>query len=496
MKKAGLQYIMMMVLSLMLLSCTRNFEALNTDPNRPKNVYPGAILNQMQYRTITENMYTGAWKFTHELMQVHAPGVSTGGGGLHRYEVSKGTTGWQSYFDFLTDVEDIYHIADRLGEDNYRAIALVYKSWIFQILTDLYGDIPYSEALQAGEGNFKPAFDRQKDIYKSLLENLETANGLFDKTKALTYSGDMVYNANTLSNGENAGIIKWKKFCNSLRLRMLLRILARDGEIDVRHQIETMLATPAQYPLFENNSEEAIFRFTGVQPYFNAFHNARQLDWSETYYFTQFFTDRMKADNDPRKAIWMTQVPVGDQLVYQGIESGYPVSHPVYLAGQNSTYPAALKTSAFLGVMMTYAEVEFIKAELSLKGFQTGGSPRQHYEAGIRASMKQWGVTMPDNYLEQPGVVYQDNATVEEQLQQIILQKYYAFFFNDYQSWFEKRRTGYPILPRGTGIPAENQFPNRASYPTYLQSLNPANLADAVAAMGGDGTNIKVWWQK
>ncbi len=84
----------------------------------------------------------------------------------------------------------------------------------------------------------------------------------------------------------------------------------------------------------------------------------------------------------------------------------------------------------------------------------------------------------------------------EEQLERIHLQKYYAYFFVDYQSWFEKRRTGYPVLPRGNGIPAENKFPSRVPYPTYLQSLNPENLAAAQTAMGGDNSDVKVWWDK
>ena len=146
--------------------------------------------------------------------------------------------------------------------------------------------------------------------------------------------------------------------------------------------------------------------------------------------------------------------------------------------------------------MITYAEEEFIKAELALKGYTTGSPAKTHYENGINASMVQWGVSLPAGYLQQNGVVYNESASADARLQQIMLQKYYAYFFNDYQAWFEKRRTGYPVLPRGAGIPAENQFPNRIPYPTYLQSLNPTNLAAAVAAMGGDNSKIKVWWDK
>jgi len=145
---------------------------------------------------------------------------------------------------------------------------------------------------------------------------------------------------------------------------------------------------------------------------------------------------------------------------------------------------------------MTYAEEEFIKAELVLKGFNTGKTAKAHYENGIIASMTQWGVNLPSNYLQQTGVAYNQTATPDAQLQQIMLQKYFSYFFVDYQAWFEKRRTGYPVLPRGSGIPAGNQFPYRIPYPTYLQSLNAANLAAATAAMGGDNSNTKVWWDK
>jgi hypothetical protein len=180
-----------------LLSCTDNFEELNIDPNRPKDVTPGILLGQMQYRIVNSSIQASR-SFTHELMQVHAPRSSTSGQGLHRYVVTPGQAVWSAFYDRLTDVEDIYKISDQLKENNYKAIALVYKSWAYSILTDLYGDIPYSQAVKASEGNFSPAFDKQKDIYVQILKDLETANILFDDTKALTYGGDMVYNANVL----------------------------------------------------------------------------------------------------------------------------------------------------------------------------------------------------------------------------------------------------------------------------------------------------------
>lgn len=475
-------------------SCSKKFEELNTDPNRPKQITPGVMLGQMQYRIVSTSIQASR-NFTHELMQVDAPRSSPGGNGLHRYVVNPGEAVWSNFYNYLTDIEDIYNISATLKEDNYRAIALVYKTWAYSILTDLYGDVPYFQASKAAQGIVKPAFDRQKDVYMHLLKNLDTANALFNSTKALTYGGDMLYSANTVSGNVNTGIVKWKKFSNSLKLRLLLRLSKKNNELNINEQIAAILSNPSQYPVFTSNSDEAIFRFPGIFPYFNPYYNARQLEWRDGTYFTKFFLDKMNTDNDPRRNVWVRPVTVNGVNVFRGIESGYPTTTE-YQVGANSSYNDVMRTLPSLGVMMTYAEVEFIKSELALKGFNTGRTAKQHYEAAITASMNQWAVTMPTGYLTQPGVVYNETGTIEEQLERIMLQKYYAFFFVDYQAWFEKRRTGYPLLPRGAGIPAENKFPSRVPYPTYIQSLNPENLAAAQAAMGGDNSNSKVWWEK
>jgi hypothetical protein len=479
---------------LLLAACTKDFEEINTDPNRPKQITPGVMLGQLQYRIVNSSI-TSARSFTHELMQVDAPRSSSGGGGVHRYVVTSGSSVWSNFYRYLTDIEDIYRIAERLNENNYKAIALIYKSWAYSILTDLHGSVPYSQATKATEGILKPAFDEQKSVYESILADLETANSLLDDTKALTYAGDLMYNANAVSGGKNVGILKWKKFANSLRLRLLLRISKRQGEIDVNSQINSILADPATYPVFTSIIDDAIFRYPGTFPYFNPYYNARTLDWRDGTYFTKFFLSKLNAAQDPRRAIWAIPITVNGQSVYQGIESGYPTTLE-YVVGKNSSYTDALKTLPQLGIMMTYAEVEFIKAELSLKGFVTGKAPKTHYESGVTASLAQWGATMPTNFLQQPEMVYNTSASSDKQLEQIMLQKYYAYFFVDFQAWFEKSRTGYPALPRGTGIPAENAFPSRLPYPSYLQSLNPENLGVAIGTMGGDNSDIKVWWQK
>lgn len=167
MKNKSKYIIPFLVLLSCITSCTKNFEDINIGPNRPEKVNPGVILGQMQYRIINSSV-SAARGFTHELMQVDAPRSSISGLGLHRYTVNPGAGVWSSFYQNLTDAEDIYTIADRLKENNYRAIALVYKCWAYSILTDLYGDVPYSQAIKATEGNFKPSFDKQRDIYTQI----------------------------------------------------------------------------------------------------------------------------------------------------------------------------------------------------------------------------------------------------------------------------------------------------------------------------------------
>ncbi|SKB28429.1 Starch-binding associating with outer membrane [Parapedobacter luteus] len=472
----------------LLVSCEKQFNDLNLDPNRPKEATPGVLLGQLQYRIVNAKM-SDAKNFTHEIMQVHAPRASTSLNSVMRWFIAPRDGIWTNYYQCLLDVDDLYTIADQLGEDNYKAIALILKAYMFTILTDLYGDIPCSEATKGEDGNFLPAFDTQKAVYERVLAWFDEANALIHTDEALLYGGDMIY----YGHNSAANMVKWKKLCNALKLRSLLRIRERDGEIDVTGQINEMLANPAQYPLFESNEDEAIFRYTGVFPYYNPFYNARTLDWRDGSYFTTFFLAKLNETSDPRRTIWARTVTDNGQQVYRGIESGYPVGVE-YDVDANSNYTDILKTLPQLGIIMSYAEVEFIKAELALREFSSGGTPKEHYDKAISASMEQWDVAMPADFLGRPGIVYDSDQSFERQLEQIMLQKYYASFFVDYQSWFEKRRTGYPVLQKGSGIPADRVFPRRTPYPLYLQSLNAENLARAVEQMGGDDCYIRVWW--
>ena len=137
---------------------------------------------------------------------------------------------------------------------------------------------------------------------------------------------------------------------------------------------------------------------------------------------------------------------------------------------------------------MPYAEVEFIKAEVAFLNNNMTAA-KTAYEAGVKASIEQWGAVMPVTYFANTAAAF--NNTLER----IMLQKYYALFFADYQQWFERRRTGFPVLPTQPSMVNNQRLPSRFFYPIAVRSTNTTNYQSAIQRMGGDNLNIKVWWE-
>ena len=122
--------------------------------------------------------------------------------------------------------------------------------------------------------------------------------------------------------------------------------------------------------------------------------------------------------------------------------------------------------------------------------------PRPYYENGVKNALSMWGYTLPSNYLTASTAKWNIDDNDFQKIERIMLQKYYTLYFTDFQSWFEYRRTGFPVLPKGEGLQNGGLMPSRLKYPVNVQSLNAANYKDAVANMGGDDLNTKVWWNK
>ena len=471
--------LLLLALGASAVSCTQDFEELNLDPNRIEKISPGTLLNPIVYELASFN--TGrADAFTFDIMQVALPFPSVSGG-VHRYVVSEGAgnSTWTTYYRWLANIREMRAAAVAAQDPNYEAIALTLNAWTYANLTDSFGDVPMTEAGRAEEGILYPQFDTQQQIYTQLLQDLETANGLFDKNRAMSYGTDLLY---------GNSVAGWQRFCNSLHLRLLLRV-AKRPEMNAPAQLAAIINDPTRYPVFTQNSEAAVFKITGIAP--NVSPWGRAIDFTTFRAAAAFFIDNLNAWNDPRLAKWNTTAKSSDgktAIGYKGIPSAYGGSDAQF-AFQPSNFNVALATAPMVAVLMPYAEVEFIKAEAAQRGYTTADA-RTHYERGVRASIEQWGATVPTTYFQNVAVAYDGT------LERILLQKYYALFFVDYQQWFEYRRTGLPTLPKGQDLQNGGVMPVRFKYPLVVQTNNGNNYRAAVERLGPDNVNTKVWWEK
>ncbi|MGV8093562.1 MAG: SusD/RagB family nutrient-binding outer membrane lipoprotein [Mangrovibacterium sp.] len=468
---------------ILTMSC-ENFDELNTDPNRMDQVTPGALLNPVLYELSVFN-WNRSNSFTMELMQVSLPTNSSGGVSRYIFNDNTGNSTWNTYYQWLNNIREMENLAVEFNEPNYQAIALTLKSWVFQLLADSFGDVPMSEANRGDEGLLQPKFDTQEQIYTQILADLEQANSLFNTATGLRFNtdGELLFGTDeVLVSGQSAGMVKWKKFCNSLRLRVAMRMV-NSSNAKAKSEIEAILGDPTRYPVFTGNNDAALLPLSGVFPQEPPM--TRPQDFTSYRGVASFFIDNLNTLGDPRRDIFCTKV--NGQFI--GWPSGYNVAptDPATPSNMNQNLAKApLKV-----VLMPYAEIEFIKAEAAFYGWNTGGgTAKSAYEAGVRAAIEQWGAAFPADYFANTAAAF--NNTLER----IMLQKYYALFFCDCQQWFEHMRTGYPVLPRGDGVPAGNQMPNRFKYPETIQRTNMTNYQEAKQRMGGDTFNNKLWWQK
>ncbi|HVK97349.1 MAG TPA: SusD/RagB family nutrient-binding outer membrane lipoprotein [Flavisolibacter sp.] len=473
-------FLCIITISLMLASCTKDFKEINTDPNRIDQVSPGTLLNPIIYEVAAFNMNNGASGITFDLMQVMLPFPSPQGG-LHRYEITEntGSSTWNTYYRWLKNIKEMHEASVKAQDPNYQAIAMTLNAWVASNLTDVFGDVPYSEAVRGDEQLFFPKFDKQEEIYKKLISDLEEANKLYNTTRPMLYGTDILFANN---------ITRWKKFTNSLHMRLLLRI--SNTNPDVFTLLRNMLNNSTQYPVFVSNAEAAVLNITGVTPLVSPW--GRPIDLPLFRAAGKFFVDSLNAVNDPRRAKFMSQArsnAAGTPLIgFVGIPSGY-TGPETQFNFTPSNFLAALATAPMIVPVLPYAEVEFIRAEVEWRAGNSAAA-KAAYEKGVKAAIEQWSVPMPADYFTNSFAAY--NGTLER----IMLQKYYALIFVDFQQWSEYRRTRLPKLPVGAGMVNNGVMPSRLEYPISVRISNPEKYKQAVTEMGGDNINIKLWWAK
>lgn len=471
--------------SLMISSCS-HFEEMNIDPNNIDRVVPGSLMAPLIY-DIASFSSTRSYDFTWQIMQVSFPYPSTAVG-VHRYDITPtaGNSTWNKSYTWLRSIKELDEASVTSNQPIYKAVAKTLEAYTVSMLTDAFGDVPYSEAIKLDENISLPKFDKQEDIYLTLLTSLEEANDIYTTAIGPMTGNDILYNNDKA---------KWQKFNNSLLMRLLLR-LSKRTEINSYNRIKAMLDNPSKYPIFANNNDAAILKINGISPFEYAWN--RRQDYTLNQTKAEYFVDLLNSFDDPRRAFFMTQASEGNPSVnigYKGIPAAHEASASFNftpsIPNADLMVPTTLGTTIH-EIIMPYAEVEFIKSEVYLH-FKDNTKAEEAYKKGITAGITQWiGITAPENS-------YFDNIKIKFNgtLEQIINQKYVALYMCDYQQWFEYRRTGFPVLPTTPHMLHDGVMPKRFMYHDKLSITNPENYKLASQTMEfGDSPLSRVWWEK
>ena len=456
---------------LVFSACTDQFEELNIDPNRPVHASSPSILLNAQ-RLMTRTFLDNNDPFVLlRWVQYHA---------VLGYDNQPFNFDWNTdnIFNNLTSaLNNMELLRLQAIEDNhvnYEAAAMIMKVWIFANATDLYGDIPYSEALQ-GAAIVYPKFDTQESIYIDLVKKLKEAESKIVLERQVA---DMDGGSDIFCQGD---MLKWKKFSNSLRARLYLRMSEANGEV-AKAGLEEIFGDPATYPVIDDNDYNVGVQFIEEADNENTAVFVQQANNGTLRSASSTIVDLLCANNDPRRTILLNATDRSIDSVDAGMWSEYVYrGAPPVIADQFTTFEFLDISTVGDDIsfdyqrpidVLTYAEVLFIQAEAASKGYDVGGTAEDFYNQGIEASMLKWGVsdrTLIDQYLAEPFVVFQPAMALE----QILTQRYIDQFQQGINTFAMVRRGGYPRLKWiNVGFAIDYGFPDRVGY-AFNFNTNP-----------------------
>lgn len=491
-------------LMLLCVSCTTDFDQINTDPIKGKTIHPGDQLTAAAYLLDggREMGYPNLYIFQPMVQYVCGVYGMRTGGKYVRDEFYNGLMWSNHYGKCIKQLTDL--LAQHEGDStlvNYLAAARVLKVYIFSLLTDAYGDIPYSQAgLAYYEKIYTPVYDKQEDIYKDLFNELEGAIRQFDD-RQLVITNDIVYNGN---------LTKWKRMARSLQLRLALRLAVADEELG-RAQ-----ATAAwKGGVMRSNDDNFVMiheDYAYPDPRGNGYAQALQEEaaWQYTVGTTTFI-NYLKAEKDPRlEKFFVNNTELTD---YLPIAPGFYwwedwrdyVAENGEIVGQAKKYchisePFYNQGGAWLH--LGYAEVELLLAEAAQRGWISDNA-NNHYQSGIRAAMRQLDMYPGMEPVKQEAIdsFVSVHTLGADAMTAIHMQKWVALFPNGYEAYANQRRTGIPVLGAIHDVDGESETegipPKRLFYPATEALSNPVHYREAIDRLGGANDWLHpVWWDK
>ncbi|PSR14907.1 MAG: SusD/RagB family nutrient-binding outer membrane lipoprotein [Bacteroidetes bacterium] len=477
-----LKYSVLLGLVIGSFACTTDFETINTNPNAPIAVQPSLLLRQVIYDYGDEMAYEGF--VAGNLLGQYFTAIDFNL--FDRHSLMEPQFGGNPWPVIYTNLRDNELILDQVKTNTalavYEGPALIMKAYLTMALTDIFGNVPYSEALQGADGQVTPAYDEQEAIYTGT----DGILAVLDQGIAAiaNYQGSIPLQGDLLFNGDLAG---WTRFANSLRIKALVRISDR---VNVAGQLQTIYAA-GNY--LQTNDQNATFDFNDGQPNNFRMANLRAGDFN-LFIMSETMEDILVNLNDPRRAVWFR--PFGNdptQSQYAGLLNGPDASQTSISVADYSLSGTIFRerTGDLDANFLTAWETHFLLAEAAEKGLLTADA-KTLYERGVAQAFDYWQTELPADYLSTGPAAY--GATGANKLEQIITQKWLANIVNGYEGWIEYRRTGFPALKTIAASLNNNLIPVRMPYPTEEAALNPANYNAAATATNGNSINSRVWW--
>ncbi|MEX2569643.1 MAG: SusD/RagB family nutrient-binding outer membrane lipoprotein [Cyclobacteriaceae bacterium] len=469
------------ILVLMVFSCTQSFDEINQNPNVPEEIDPQFLLSNVISEAADQNTYHQGFRLANYLVQFAS---SVEFERIDRYEMGSNVQYWDVIFRLLNDLESIQH--NPASNEAYNAVADILKSYLFSQLTDLWGDVPYTEALQAKDGLILPKYDTQESIYSDsetgIIAVLKRSAATLANTSAVIH-GDMMF-SNDLD--------KWRRFANSLQFRFLMRISNRLNDYS------ELIALAESGALMRGNGDNAVVPYLNLAPNQWPMSQAA-LGLYQEHRMSLTVDSVLVSWNDPRQSVLYkpTQQSLTDgNPLFKGLQNGLnreTISEQGINLNDISLFGMIFRDipDGVDGQFMQFAELQFALAEAVALGF-IPGDVQTFYEKGIKASFEYYQVEVPDDYMNRQGVI----LDAGQELTKILTQKWVSLINNGHEAWFNIRRTGIPKLIPGPDNLNDGRYPVRYLYPESEQATNGGNYQDAVHRMGGDGINNKGWWEK
>jgi hypothetical protein len=500
---------------ILLTGCGKidQFGDTNQNPNGITQPIPSAILTNVQAsigglaantRKVTYCQYVSESQYT-DVSLYSLPQIEMGPSyaGLATAS-SANLNDMQVIINYNSDPKTAGTASSYGSNANQIAIAKIIKSYIYWVLTDNWGDIPYSEAL-LGAANTSPKFDKQEDIYFGVMKELKAAVAGFDNGGAI--AGDIIYGGD---------VVKWKKFGNSLRMLMAMRLTKKYPAAGGKAALEFADAYGNAAGHITTNADNFSVKYPGgsfKNPWFLTYEARDDYATSKTMY------DILGGLGDTRQSVFGTSA-IGFPY---GLSRDLAVSFTTSTGNNHARVLALTKrTESSPIVVMGAANVLLAKAEAIERGWIPGttADAQTAYEAGITVSFGEWGLAVPAGYLAGPanylsgngvstnvgGAVapYDNfraaenniqNAITATKLDRIALQRWVASFPNGHEGWCEWRRTGVPALKKTRF--ATGEMVRRYVYGTQDYSFNSEKTKEAAARLtGGDKQESKVWWDQ